>query len=359
MHTFAQTKLHADSSYTAHKMPCSLARTAELKEFTSRLEGANRVPLLVAAPTGFGKTTLLKNFEQAARARNWRVISESAGKTSQQRLSSTYLPALWETFCEAGKQQPTPESFTDLSLEQQLTAVVRVLASQGSGLLITVDNLRKSSARELSQLFTAAAELSAQNLPLLLVLAGRPTEIREIMSGHEFAASGYRMDLCSYNRNQTEDELTALFARSNRSLCPETLTKASGATKGHPFMVHCLGRHLLEVCQTEPTEGELASGIENAQQSLGEAIFEPMLEDFSAGDRAFLEAMAADSEPSKMSDIASRLGKNPQYTGVYRNRLVEAHIIKPASYGKVTFAVPHLREYLRLNTGQRAQDFEF
>lgn len=338
---------------------CSLARVHEVEHFTTRLAGANRTPLLVAAPTGFGKTTLLKNFEDMARTRNWRVISESAGKTSQQRLSTTYLPALWEAFYKADAQQPTPEAFTALPLGQQLELLTRVLNTQSSGLLITVDNLRKSSGRELAALFDAAVELTARDLPLLLVLAGRPSEIREVMAAHAFVATGHRIELCSYNRSQTEGELAALFARSNRSLCPEILAKASGATKGHPFMVHSLGQHLLDSCPAEPTEGQLATGIETAQQNLHAAIFEPMLEDFSAGDRAFLQAMATDNEPSKMSDIASRLGRNPQYAGVYRNRLVEAHIIKPASYGKVTFAVPHLREYLQHHAVQQSQDFEF
>ncbi len=35
------------------------------------------------------------------------------------------------------------------------------------------------------------------------------------------------------------------------------------------------------------------------------------------------------------------------YVSVYRNRLLAAGIIKTAGYGKVDFAAPYLREYLR------------
>lgn len=335
---------------------CSVARASELTQFATRLEGADRTPLFLAAPAGLGKTTLLKQYEDAARRHQWRVISETAGKNSQQRLAKTYLPALWESLNQAGHSL---ESFTALPLGQQLEVLARVLLSLEAGLLITVDDVRKSSGRELEDLLSAAAHLAEQNLPLQLVFAGRPPEIRGMMAAHAFAATGCRIDLCSYNRSQTEDALAALFARSNRRVCAEMLAKISIATKGHPFMVHLLGHHLLETCPATPTEGELETGIECAQQSLGRAVFEPMLEGLSEGDRAFLGAMASDTEPSKMSDIAARLGKNPQYAGVYRNRLVEAHLIRPASYGKVTFAVPHLREYLRRSKLHQLQDFEF
>ncbi|MBM7052139.1 hypothetical protein [Rothia sp. ZJ1223] len=335
----------------------SLVRADELSHFTDRLEGNPRSPLFIAALTGFGKTTLLQQFESMARTHQWRVISESAGRDSHKRLRGTYLPALWESL-ETSPADADLETFTALPLPQQLESITRVLASQNSGLLITVDDLRKSSARELTELLDTAEHLAAQEQPLLLVMAGRPAEVCQIMSAHAFAGSGHRIDLSPYNRNQVQDELAALFAQSNRTVHQDILERASGATKGHPFMVYTLGQNLLQSC-AELTEGELENGIASAQQSLEAAIFEPMLEDFSAGDRAFLHAMATDDAPSKMSDIASRLGKTPQYAGVYRNRLVEAHIIRPASYGKVTFAVPHLREYLRNRSEPRNQDFEF
>ena len=51
--------------------------------------------------------------------------------------------------------------------------------------------------------------------------------------------------------------------------------------------------------------------------------------------------------PSSTSVIAERMGKDVKYAGIYRMRLIEAQIIEDRGYGKVDFAIPYLREYLR------------
>ena len=45
--------------------------------------------------------------------------------------------------------------------------------------------------------------------------------------------------------------------------------------------------------------------------------------------------------------MAGRLGKGLNYVSVYRARLLEAGMIAAAGRGKVDFAIPFLREYLR------------
>jgi len=48
-----------------------------------------------------------------------------------------------------------------------------------------------------------------------------------------------------------------------------------------------------------------------------------------------------------LSDIAERMAVNLDYASQYRARLLAAEVITPAGRGKVTFAVPFLREHLR------------
>ncbi|MFC6706553.1 hypothetical protein [Flexivirga alba] len=70
------------------------------------------------------------------------------------------------------------------------------------------------------------------------------------------------------------------------------------------------------------------------------------LADLSDVDRTFLVAMAHDRGPSRMADIASRLGVDAAYAGQYRMRLIAAEVIEPRGYGQVDFTLPGLRDYL-------------
>jgi hypothetical protein len=67
----------------------------------------------------------------------------------------------------------------------------------------------------------------------------------------------------------------------------------------------------------------------------------------SGQDVAFVRAMAQDDRPSRMCDIAERMGQTQDYAQKYRRRLIDAGVISAAGHGYVTFAVPYMREYLR------------
>ncbi|WPF66333.1 MULTISPECIES: hypothetical protein [unclassified Corynebacterium] len=67
-------------------------------------------------------------------------------------------------------------------------------------------------------------------------------------------------------------------------------------------------------------------------------------------DKTFLIHMAQNSGPSRINDIATRMGVEKNYTSVYRQRLLEAGVIRPAGTGLIEFTLPGLREYLREHT---------
>ncbi len=80
---------------------------------------------------------------------------------------------------------------------------------------------------------------------------------------------------------------------------------------------------------------------------MGSLVHAPSLAGTSDVDRSFLVAMAKDDVPSAMSDVASRLNVDANYASQYRLRLIEQELIRSAGRGKVDFALPYLREYLR------------
>lgn len=337
-----------------------VGRESQLAAFTSLLHETNSSNFtVISGSAGIGKTTLLKACESVARNAGWRVVSDIPLKGLSDRMRGTYLPALHESLTDQGQGQ---ESFGKESLAAQVESLAEVLRLKGTGLLLTLDAVDRSCLPRLENLVEALVHAQKKGLPVQLLMAGRTAEMREILESSVMLPLGspLRFDVCALTREQTESVLRQALescpAIRHDSLSESLLSRACLATKGHPYMVYLVAEALRQQTQGELSEAEVVSGIASAQEKLGASVLEPLLSKLSAGDRAFLEAMAQDESPSKMSDISARLGKNPQYAGVYRNRLLESQIIRSASYGKVTFAIPHLREYLRALSVRRAED---
>ena len=95
------------------------------------------------------------------------------------------------------------------------------------------------------------------------------------------------------------------------------------------------------------TVKDARDGVADALSRLGDTVHGPELDGLSPIDKTYLLAMAQDDGPSSTSVIAERMGKDVKYAGIYRMRLIEAQVIEDRGYGKVDFAIPYLREYLR------------
>ena len=80
---------------------------------------------------------------------------------------------------------------------------------------------------------------------------------------------------------------------------------------------------------------------------MGQMVHSAALLPLSDMDRRYLGAMALDEGPSRAADLRERLGVTSDYVGRYRDRLINAEVIRPAGYGEVEFALPYLRDYLR------------
>ena len=133
-----------------------------------------------------------------------------------------------------------------------------------------------------------------------------------------------------------------------RSIDPEALDLATRASRGYPFLIQLIGaqlwRHAGDAAVISLDIAELA--VRTALPRMGRLLHEPVLADLSPVDRRFLAAMADDDGPSRLHDIAVRMGVDDNYVSQYRLRLIAAEVIRPAGYGRIEFELPYLREYL-------------
>lgn len=148
---------------------------------------------------------------------------------------------------------------------------------------------------------------------------------------------------------EVQDALRASFEENGRALTQAAGAAAAEATFGYPFLIQLVGYHVWRSGTSAEVDLDAAeSGIFAARRRLGSLVHETALNDLSDLDRTFLVAMSADEGPSRMADIRRRIGDlAPQHGNTYRNRLLAAGLITQVSRGRVDYALPYLREFLR------------
>ena len=133
----------------------------------------------------------------------------------------------------------------------------------------------------------------------------------------------------------------------------DALDVLTSASDGFAYMVQLVGfRAWAAASQSRTISSERARvGAEQARKDFIFGVVKRTCQELSDGDLAFLEAMLPDhGAPSKVSDVASRMGKTPNYARVYRQRLLDAGVISVPRRGSVSFELPLLREYLENET---------
>ena len=93
--------------------------------------------------------------------------------------------------------------------------------------------------------------------------------------------------------------------------------------------------------------GDVTVGVAAARRRIGSLVLEPSLAGISDVDRSFLVAMSQDDGPSRIGQIALRLGVDGTYASQYRLRLIDAELIASVGHGMLDFTMPYLRECLR------------
>ena len=327
--------------------------------------------MLFTGNRGIGKTVMLNETEALARERGWLVLSETATKglvdrlvtealpeaaallsrhpRDRRRVSGISLPAGLGGLSFDMSDTPTPGG-----LRAQLNAITDRLAEQGTGILITVDEVHSRGARDdVAHLCAVIQHSFREERPVAFAAAGLPSAVQDLISDDvsTFLRRARRHVLQPLTPVASEEALRRPIEDSGRQIESAAVAAAAAATYGYPFLLQLVGDHAW--CQAPDaatiTEEHVTHAVDAAAREVGTLVHEPALNDLSATDREFVRAMSQDEEASAIADIQARLGRDSGYVSRYRNRLLVAGIIEPAGRGHVDFTIPYLREFVRDN----------
>jgi hypothetical protein len=133
-----------------------------------------------------------------------------------------------------------------------------------------------------------------------------------------------------------------------RRFTADALELAVSAIGGFPYLLQVVGYEAWECARSAAVitvaHVRRAAAFDKFTQKVTLLAAQPL----SPGDRRFLAAMAVDppGTPSKLQDIAGRLGVDGNYAQRYRGRLLATGFIRQAGHGHVEFAFPGVRHYI-------------
>ncbi|WP_423919933.1 ATP-binding protein [Candidatus Poriferisodalis sp.] len=316
---------------------------------------------------GAGKTVMLNAAEDVAREQGWLTISEDASRSGliarieraairhirtlagppKRRVRSVQAFSLGADFGDA----PPPDAAE--SLREALSELGDLLAGEGTGLMITVDELLSADRNEIREFGSVMQHVCRrEQRPIAFAGAALPPfeEYIETEDQSAFLHRCSRHDIGQLNHADTRLALSVPIQQQGRTIDDEALEAASLATSGYAFMVQLVGFY--SWAAAPPGLSSLArehveSGIAEANRRVSRLVLAPIWRDFSPIDRRFLRAMAADAGESRLADIAQRLGVDVNYAGVYRRRLIRAGMIVATTRGRVDLAHHAARAWIR------------
>ncbi|UJH71785.1 hypothetical protein [Ornithinimicrobium sp. INDO-MA30-4] len=214
--------------------------------------------------------------------------------------------------------------------------------------------MSSDAAADLQVITQVVQQAFREGRQVMFAAAGLPANVQELLNapGATFLRRAERCHLGPMGIDEVSTAIEEPVHMAGKTITPQALQQASQSTQGYPFMVQLVGYQTWRAGRgsAELSTEHVTQGIDIAGRRVGQLVHEPALAPLSAVDRGFLAAMAIDDGPSKIGDIAKRMGVNHGYVSQYRARLIDAELIYSPARGSVDFATPYLREHIREQT---------
>lgn len=349
--------------------PLTAGRREEVEEWEYALTtpGAMARASLLTGARGMGKTVMLNEFEQVARAAGWAVISESAVPGLMGRLNASALPQILDDLAGPGTQRRLSGASagalgvsasyrSDISNDRPAGWDARRFVdqiTQHTGLVITIDEIHKEAVEDLRELTMLIQHAIREQREIAFVAAGLPSAVSDLLTDDvlTFLRRATRFDLGRLPHHAVRRALVEPARDAGLPFDRDGAAAAVQGAQGYPFLVQLVGAESFRGAERdharEITERHVALALPRAHAVMSRNVHQIAVKNISAQDRAYLNAMAVDDGPARTGEIATRMGVSASHAGVYRRRLLDQGLIAAPGRGLVEFSLPYLREYLR------------
>lgn len=366
----------------ARVVPGRAQQLAEVDERLStlvdlgRLVGRLRVD---HAPRGYGKTSLLREYQRRATARDvltvWVTAGEEQGLVSQiaqeiDRAARSFgdsartrvkglldtltvtvgIPGVAHVAGTMRRAGPTGEPAGVRTFED----VIRETAAQSHGLVLFIDEIQAADPTGLRTLVYAWQHLQAEgsDVPAAVFAAGLPNAPETIAAVVTFSERIAYRPLGPLSPDAEEIALIGPARALGVTWTTPAVGLALSIAQGYPYSVQLIA-DAAWVAAGRPDPGGVISveAVEHgrvAMRSDLDALFRARWGSCSPAERRMLNAMASvgDGQVSRAA-IADLLSVSSNQLSTPRARLIDKGLIQPADRGQLEFTIPGFAGFVR------------
>ena len=346
--------------------PFLAGRTALLQDMKKAFEtgpGNPNLCSILIGPRGSGKTALLSCIGEEAKNAGWVVVNTNAAKGMLQDILERFHSYAAENVRLKTKRkltgltigqffglQWTEDSMGEGNWRSKMTALLDALKKNRTGLLITVDEVR-ADIDEMITLASVYQLLIRDGFAVALVMAGLPVQVNELLDDKSvsFLRRARQHELDRISDVEVRSAFRDTVQSGGKQIRERALELATDAIGGYPYMMQLVGYSAWEESgdSSQIEEAVVQAGIHRAGEEFQKGVLRSTLRELSKQDMAFLRAMLPDEEDSRLTDIATRMGKTTGYASTYKNRVLKTGIIEEHTNGTVAFAIPAFKKYLK------------
>lgn len=331
-----------------------------VRAFETGIGDPSLASILVGA-RGTGKTALLSYLASEAEQRGWIAVNTTCTKGL---LEDIYQQAIQRGAHLRSAPDKRLTGFTFGSIvglewenatdvipnwRTRMNAVLDELEAQGTGLLITVDEV-DPKLEEMILLATIYQLFVRENRKVALLMAGLPSQVSALLNSKTVSflrRAGY-FNLEQIEDYEVEKAFVATLDSQGKTIEKAALALAVKASFGFPYMIQLVGFRSWEAAGVDKQikKAAVCEGIDMAKKDMESRVLRATLDELSEQDIAFLKAMLSDNARSSIANICKRTGKNEAHIARYRARLIERGVIAADGRGYVAFALPLFKDYL-------------
>jgi hypothetical protein len=346
-------------------------------------------PVIVSGLRGMGKTVLAQTLAEQARRQDWVVIWAEASKGDSlakklaqsiyvelRRLRSarsktagffSHALSVLKSFqmkidplgsVSFGIDIEPADGYADsgdlsLDLGDVLSALGNAAREAGTAVFICIDELQEAPIEDLAALNVALHSIGQgfEPVPIFFLGVGLPTLPAVLADASSYAERLYRFHTLDY---LTPEAASSAFIQPAKD-CDITwdeqaLKIALDMAGGYPYFIQQCGYSICEQMSEGSTieVAEATAGVAIAKEELDAGIYKSRWDRTSAKGKEFLRAMAELTQPSKLSDVAKRLGKDSvSEVSVIRERLIEDGLIYAPERGCIAFTIPGMDDFIQ------------
>lgn len=348
--------------------PVLIGRERVVDDFLEGIRDGVGAPgrlLRITGPRGSGKTVLLTELGDLARAQGWEVVDETAGEGLPSRVCRALQKEPAQVRLEAGvnavilKGSLTATRQEGVAtLRETLSRVVAQQTKRDKGLLVTVDEIQDADADDIREIAAAVQHLIRERQNIAFVFAGLTTGVLDLINGSAltFLRRAKPEELGSIPLDEVADALQETIEASGMHIGKEALQSMAEATAGYAYLIQLVGYHVWRRARTHVPEStsiapdDVSQGVADALVDFANTVLEPALSRVPLRAMEYAIAMSQDEGVSSTAAVAERLGVAPSSLTSYRRMLIREQVIEPTARGYVTFSIPFMREYVRSHT---------